>query len=193
MNNNTVSGAFNYDGLLVLFQDSFNLILLVIFVMGLILMLTSLLQFKNVHSVNYRGGQGVSVTTPIIGLVVGVFFMYFPTTMEVLDMTFLGQSNPINPYGNRGEGIGANNMWKTLDMVYKIFGVVAIVKGFLTLRSIGQQQNNPNEGSTIGKGIGYIVFGYVAYQHEVFFSMLGDYIPILKNFANPIAQGFGIN
>lgn len=194
MNKDEVIGGINVDAILSLLQDSFHLVLVAVFVIGSVVFLVSFLQFKNVHSVNYRGGQGVSVITPLMGLIVGVFLMYYPTTVNMLDMTILGQSNPLDPYGNRSSTQGLNNnMWRAIDMLYKLFGTVAIIKGILLLRKIGEPQHNPNEGSAIGKSLGFIIFGYAAFKHEVFFSMIGDYIPILKNFAAPITQGFGIN
>jgi len=163
------------------------------FTAGLIFFFIGWQKLKEVASVGFRSGQGVSTYSPFLYWVSGLFLIYYPTTLAILDTSLLDQNIDSLAYFNQSSsvGSGSNAAAVAVGFLYEVMGTFAIMRGVAMLRGLGATGYQPKEGKSLLSAIAFIFFGYLTFFYQETFSMIGDYIPIVGTLTGSAIGGLG--
>lgn len=107
-----------------------------------------------------------SMKEPVIYLMVGAMFVYFPTGLAILLNTTFGSSNilqyaPINSGNNTMTTLfgSASSMGASLALIIQVIGVIAFVRGWVLIARSASQGQQPGGA---GKGMVHVFGGILA-------------------------------
>ncbi|TAL58983.1 MAG: type IV secretion protein IcmC [Legionella sp.] len=128
--------------------------------------------FKAIYSLKVYGeartmmSSNASIKEPLIYLLIGAGFIYFPTTFQILMKSSFGYSNvlqyaPVSSGNNALDQLfGAGSVvGRPLTMIIQVIGLVAFIRGMVLLARSSSQGQQP--GGT-GKGLVHIIGGILA-------------------------------
>jgi intracellular multiplication protein IcmC len=128
--------------------------------------------FKAIYSLKVYGesktmmSNNASVKEPIVYLVVGAIFIYFPSAFSVLMQTTFGYQNvlqyaPVNSSNQTLNSLfgSGSAVGRPLTMLIQVIGLVAFVRGWVLVARSASQGQPP--GGT-GKGLMHVFGGILA-------------------------------
>lgn len=124
------------------------------YVMGMYFIIVGVIRLKHLGESRTMMSQEHSVKGPLIFLTVGALLLYFPTSVRVGMSTFW--TNP-NPYGYVEENVDQwSQFFNIIFMIVQLVGVIAFIRGLLTLSRLGGHGGQPD---AFAKGLTYIIGG----------------------------------
>lgn len=128
--------------------------------------------FKAIYSLKVYGeartmmSNNTSMKEPIVYLMVGAVFIYFPTAFSVLMQTTFGYQNvlqyaPINSNNQALDTLfgSGSAIGRPLSMIIQVIGLIAFVRGWILIARSASQGQPP--GGT-GKGFVHVFGGILA-------------------------------
>lgn len=149
-----------------------NLVTGAAYLLGLTFFFKAILSLKSLgESRAMMSGNGASMKEPLMYLLVGAIFVYFPTGLAIILNTTFGTSSilqyqPVNSQNPAMNALfGSDSMvGESLALIIQVMGVIAFVRGWVL---IAKSSGTGQQPGSMGKGIVH-VFGGVLAMNIVF-------------------------
>lgn len=141
------------------FPDIEKLITAAAYVLGFVFLVRSVYYLKMYGEARTMMASNTSLRVPITYLIVGVAFIYLPSTIDVALATVYN-STEITPisYSTDTGGAAYGEAIKVFYLFIQLIGYIAFVRGWMIVAQTAQQSGR----ETIGKGITHILGGILA-------------------------------
>ena len=163
-----------------------ELLLIIIFVLGMSAIIASIYMLKRLTSIANYSGQDGNYGLIIFGLFGGTLMMYTSVSYDMLATSFGfdGSDSPFSYAGADQVVTQSDGVKFLIDKVMVFIGFYAIfIKGLWGLR---RKSSNPDNAQGIGITVFYIIFGFLAIQYKKVIESLSEYIPVLDEISNII-------
>lgn len=104
------------------------------------------------------GGQGASMTGPLIKFFVGVALIYLPSTVSSIAATFWGEGGSIIAYSEKGGSV-LETFKTTAITIVRLVGLISFISGFMELAHSSDQGAQPG---VVAKGVFRVFSGILA-------------------------------
>lgn len=128
--------------------------------------------FKAIYALKIYGeartmqSSSTSIKEPVIYLIVGAIFVYFPTGLGIIMQTTFGYKNPLQyaPVNSNNDTLGylfgsGSVIGESLTKIIQVIGLFAFVRGWILVARSASQGQQP--GGT-GKGLIHVFGGILA-------------------------------
>lgn len=126
------------------------------YVIGLFFFFSAVYKLKQYGDLRTMMSSSTDLRTPIMQLVMGAMFLFFPNTIQVAMQTVFNTASPLAYHG--GGDQTHKEIISAVIKIMQVFGVVAVLRGLMMLSKAGQQ-GQPN---MMGKGTMHLVAGVLA-------------------------------
>lgn len=165
-------------GMILTFAESLSglsyLVTSVTYVVGIALMAHGLFKLKALGENRSMMTQPMALTGPIVKMMVGACFVWWPVLIDVTTYTFWGTSSPLSYTPSFGYEV--DTIIEVAFQIIRLVGLIAFIRGWYYLIKAGEQGGQ----GMIGKGITHIVGGILAYHMgatvRVFMNTFGFYV-----------------
>lgn len=141
------------------FPDIEELVTAAAYVLGFVFMVRGIYYLKIYGELRTMMSSNASLRPPLTYLLVGVAFLYLPSTIDVVLATVYG-SDEVTPisYTSETGGVAYGEALKVFYMFIQLIGYIAFVRGWIIISHTAQQGGR----ETVGKGITHIIGGILA-------------------------------
>ncbi len=149
-------------GMILHFAESLSglsyLITATTYLVGVALLANGLYKLKMLGDSRSMMSQPMSLGGPIIRMMVGAAFIWWPTLIDVTTYTFWGTSSPLSYQPSFGYEV--DTVIEVAFQVIRLIGLIAFIRGWYYLIKSGEQ----GQQGMMGKGFTHIVGGILAYH-----------------------------
>jgi hypothetical protein len=127
------------------------------FLAGLYFAVRAIMLLREYADLRSGGNPNADIRKPIIGLLVAVALLYWPTLFHMSMLTVFDQENPMSYSGG---GKPAYDLFmQTIGAIIQAVGFFSFIRGWILLARIGQQGAQPGEFS---RAVIHIIAGLMA-------------------------------
>jgi intracellular multiplication protein IcmC len=165
-------------GMILHFAESLSglgfLVTALTYLVGVGLMANGLFKLKALGDNRTMMSQPMALSGPIMKMMIGAGFIWWPTLIDVTTYTFWGTTSPLSYTPSFGYEI--DSVLEVAFEVIRLVGLIAFIRGWYYLIKSGEQGGQ----GMVGKGITHIVGGILAYHMgatvRVFMNTFGFYV-----------------
>lgn len=141
------------------FPDIEQLVTAAAYVLGFVFVVRAIYYLKIYGELRTMMSSNASLRPPLTYLLVGVAFIYLPTTIDVVLATVYNTSEvtPIS-YSSDTGGVAYGEAIRVFYMFIQLIGYIAFIRGWIIISHTAQQTGR----ETVGKGIVHIIGGILA-------------------------------
>lgn len=155
LNQMLTSIAQSYPGILMLVSGF-------AYTMGVFFILSSIYKFKTYAQGMSQMSADKSIVKPLITFFIGVGFLYLPGIVDTLLYTLWNYgSDSLVSYQDSSSTSPFANLVGPLTQLVQVFGLIAIVRGWMLLAKLGQEGH---QGGNTGKAVIHLIGGICAWN-----------------------------
>jgi intracellular multiplication protein IcmC len=156
-----VNTSISIDQMLMSLNESipqlFLLVTAVSYVMGMYLMCSGVMKMRTCGDTR-SAAQGGDLRGALTTIVIGILFVYLPSTLKVTLSTIYG-NDTVTAYDSSGTWY--DQTLAVVVSIVQLVGLISFIRGLIIFYKVG---NGNSQQVTIGKGVTHVVGGILAFN-----------------------------